>query len=351
MVEQPNNIGIAGADISSWRDLSAGRLVVGTSSIQIFSKKSFFKEPAKKAEFEISTIDSFKLESEPKPRLFLAFLDSNTSLETIEFRDQAQAKVVLAALRSLLGPLDEVSHSERLRLENERLLREQVEKRRCLIQSYSLFVWSNADGLRTIARGIYQIIPALKLENWDMVKEQYEIVWQQTDRLQQSTGFNLLPELERLCKAYTSMNGPEAVINSARFLETIENAYAVNAPPKREWDESEMQRNIRPNWPQLLYFHFFYSLCRKIGLDCEFGDWGSIDGSLSKLETMRPVMNNIFCLDVTGYIAKISDFARRKDLAALKESLDNLDAYLSESAKKHPCQEVNQSNGTLPKLA
>jgi hypothetical protein len=346
MAEQLNNNNsevIAEAEISAWRDLKAGRLEVLHSSIRIFSKKSLFKKPVLKADFGTGEIDIFRLEGDLKTNLVLEFLSSTgeKSTETIGLLDPTEADTTVSALRNLLGPLNEVSRSESLQLERERLLKEQEEKKKALIQAYSILVWSNIEGLRTIVQGIYQIVVALKIGNWNLIKEQYETVWQQTDRLQQSTGFKLLPALEDIGTACSDRNGPGAVISSAKFLETMEKAYATNPPPKHDWNEEEMQNNISPNWYHLLYFHFFYRLCRETVLDCEFGDWVSVESSLSKLGIMSQLMKTVFGLDVTIYTAQISNLARKKDLPELKKSLINLDEYLKESSIQHFHSEVN----------
>jgi len=333
---------LAAADILAWHQTSNCRLELYERSLIIKKRKSFWQKPLIISEIGTDQIDSFGLGEEPTTELTL-WLDDGVAprhQEIFKINDQTQTSQMFAALKTLLGPLDEVSRSTRKTQEQERAKREEADKIENDIRDYTVYFWTIAARLIHIAGSLYSIVAALITESWETVQRNYQIIWQQTENLQQETGADLISNLQSLGESCRENNGMEVVRQVARYLASMVTCIQ-GTPPDSRWQNSKAVLKILPNWEHLQFLLLFSTWQNEIVLDGDLGDWVSAEKGMAKLANLQPIMSQIIGLDTGDRVAQLLNTVRLKDKVLLKGAANNLNTYLIDCTKQRPYQKVN----------
>lgn len=336
------------AEIASWRELRGGTVEVLPDVIAVWTRAAFLKKPLLKAEFETGSLDSFTVEGENQHRVKLLFQGGE---EAFEFKDYALARHFVDALRSLLGPLDEVSRTQMRRNEEARLRIEAENRWKAALQSYSVTYWATVECYRILARGAYRIVSALRMQSWIEAQTEYSGLWQKAEDVQVHTGLLLLPALEEIGKACAEANGPLTVEKCAAFVAEMARTAMVDAPPNPDWKEAEMQEAMRPNWYHMRYFILFCCLHHEAVLALELGDWASLQKAIGGLASLRSTLSGVFGVPVSDYVDRLLDAASKSDVSGMVARSVALDEYLAEAAARDHRKEVMPDNGALSEPA
>jgi hypothetical protein len=330
-------------------DLKKGKVELTRDSLLVWSKKSLLKKPQIKMRLAADSIDSF---TQDYHGLMVSLIMRNGAVQDIEFHDEEATRQFFDALKTHLGPLDEVSRSENERRQRE-LEESEKEKQRKkeLREKYAAVLWKHVDGLRLTTAAIYRICGALRLEAWPLVEEQYRILWQQVEQLQANSGFTLTSDLNNIGKAFSESRGIEAAQACASFFELLTKSYLKNPPADLVSFEKDIQESVRPNWSHISFFHLFCALHQEVVLGSEVGDWASVGKSITALEKSDRIVSEIFQLKTGIYVKALKEAAGKKDLPYLKRTSADLEAFLAVSAQDHPFKEVNQNHGAMPSPA
>ena len=108
------------ARLASWRGNSGGIVAVFSDSIEVWTKRTWFRRPSLETQFGTSTVDSFKIQGALQEILVLS---TSAGDQTFSFVSPADARGLCNILRTQLGPLDEVSKTQMRRNEEEKLER------------------------------------------------------------------------------------------------------------------------------------------------------------------------------------------------------------------------------------
>jgi len=332
---------LAAADILAWHQSSNCRLELYAHSLIIKKKKSFWQKSRILSQIGTDQIDSFGLSAEPSSELTL-LLDDGVAPhhpEMFKINDQTQIRQMYAALKTLLGPLDEISRSTRQNQEQEKTKREEEQKIENDIRDYTEYFWTIAGSIIYITESLYSIVAALITESWETVQRNYQIIWQQTENLQQETVYDLISNLQELGESCRDKNGMQVVHQVTRHLASIV-TYAQGVPPNYKWQNSKTVLKILPNWEHLQFLLLFSAWQNEIVLDSELGDWVLAEKSMAKLGNLQAIISQILGLNTGDHVAQLSNAVMLKDKALLKSAANNLNTYLIECTKQRPYQKV-----------
>ena len=326
------------ARLASWRGNRGGIVAVFPDSIEVWTKRTWFRRPSLETQFGTSTVDSFKIEGTLQEILVLS---TSAGDQGFSFANPADARGLCNVLRAQLGPLDEVSKTEMRRNEEERLERERERERTAKIQAYPVWFWSVTNDYVALARGAYRIVSLLRVQDWKEAKSEYSAMWQRAESLEHAIGVVLISNLEELGKACSELDGPAAVRKCSSFLAALAATSTEIAPHKSPLKEDEMRELIHPNWYHLRFFLLFSCLNREVTLAAEMGDWASVEASLSKMGTLTGVLSSVFLAPVGEQVDGLSDATKRRDNEALQKRSGTLDDFLVSSMNAVSYREVH----------
>ncbi len=325
------------APLTEWRDFKKPTVVVFPKVLTVSAKRTWFERASIKDRVETSSVDAFKIQGDYQDTLLLVTDEGEWSFK---FASPVDARGLCNTLRSLLGPLDEVSRSE-MRQNEETRLREQAEReKRARLESYASWFWSAAGDCAMLARSAYRIVSVLRTQDWKEAKAAYSAMWPRTRSFETATGAVLLSSLEQVGEACSALDGPAAVKKCASFLGQLATAtLEITRAADKSIDEA-MRDLIRPNWYHLRFFLLFVCLSREARLAAEVGDWAAAEASLSTLTTLSGVLQSALLAPVADQVMMLVDAAARRDLAALQGASQSLDQHVDDYIKAHPRAEV-----------
>jgi hypothetical protein len=344
---------LAKARIRRWRNLCSGWLVIDPTKLTVYRRK-FFGGLAEVASFETNCLIAVEPDATSNS-VWATFVDhqGETIREVFSFSSGQGGEAVNLALSGLLRKVEE----EKRRSEEEaaRAKQETEEHERRILEQFAGDVWETSETVWALIKADYAMAYAVITGDWHEAKQQYSIVWQQTDKLKNAHDVELTDSLMELDEKMCAENGEEVIRQAGLFVSKLAEQVLHTDTFWAKWRTPEsISSPISPNWNHVPYFLLFSVGYFETLLSKQIVDWSGVSHGLSILRSTVPVLRQCFKVDFNGLLDTAGSASAERNAGSLEEIIGRVENVVTGSFKTRLFEYTNlvpqidgEYNGTV----
>lgn len=328
--------------IGRWRKLRSGWLVIKPGQIIVYRRK-FMGGIEKAGEFEVSSLTGVEYEA-PRNDIQLVFQDSN---------NQPLSEMFCCVGASSAGEMNEVlagllkeAEEKKRRAEEEEARKEKEEQDRLqrMREEFAREIWEASEALWRIAEADYAMVNAVITADWPAAREQYSILWRETDRLKQICRIELLEALGELDEAVTRSDGQETIKKAGHLLENLSaELLSIDILWSKWQDERKMLAAVSPNYNHLAYFLIFSASQFEALLSARIDDWAGLNNVIPLLGSTGAIIRHCFDIELDGSFDRLSSTVVERNKELFSGASRQIESIVSASFKARPFKFETQS--------
>ncbi len=316
-----------------WCNKHNGLFIVEPNQLKVYRSKFLrgFEEAA------ILPLDCLRIvEADDTTNTLHIYIDNpegETLCEVFSFFNKEDTESVKSILSELLRQAEEEKklHDEE---EATRLEKELKERQKEVRARFATEVWEATEIMWSLIKADYAMISEVIAANWNEVRRNYSIVWQQADKLQSSYGIDLMASLKVLDEKIRAEDGEETIKQGGILLNNLTNQVLETDIFWNKWkDEEGTVSSVSPNWNYIPYFLLFCASRFETVLATKVEDWVCVGKGMSLLCSAATVLRDSYKFDMDEVLETARSAVTERDVQLLTGAFERVENAVSASFK------------------